>query len=311
MRYTLILTCLLLAAEPRPQIFSLAKHPSQPLLAAGGYKIVRLLDDQGREQARLDAHADAVRAVAISSDGKLLAAAGGTCARKGEVKLWDLESKQLLRTFTGHADCIYAAAFSPDAKLLATSSYDKLIKLWDPATGQELRTLKDHIDAVYALQFTPDGRLLVSASADRGVKIWNPATGERLYTLSDATDGLNTLALSPDGTRVAAAGLDKSIRIWSIDAKSGSLLHSRIAHEDQIIKLAWSPDGKHLLSASADRTLRVYDAAQLTELRQVPNQPDWVYGIEFVNGKILVGRYDGSFSVYGSDLLSAPLNTAR
>ena len=198
-------------APVKPLISALAYRPDGKLLALGEFKEVRLVDPgSGNVVGTLPGEAEDVRAVAFSPDGKLLAAAGGLPARRGEVKIWDVEKRTVLRTIQGHADCIYAVEFSPDGKTIATSSYDKLIKLWDVESGKEIRTLKDHIDAVYALAFTPDGKRLVSASADRGVKIWDVASGERLYTLSEPTDGLNTLALDPAGKRVAAAGLDRT-----------------------------------------------------------------------------------------------------
>jgi WD40 repeat protein len=234
-----------LAADPlRPAISALAYRPDGTLLAAGTVTTVRLLDPATRETiATLDGEAEQVRSVAFSPDGKLLAAAGGFPAQKGEVKIWDVNARKLVTTITGHHDCIYAAAFSPDGKTLATASYDKLIKLWNPSTGEEIRTLKDHIDAIYDLAFTPDGTRLVSVSADRGVKVWNPATGERLYTMSEATDGLNTVAIDHTGKYVAAGGFDKTIRIWELGAKSATLKISLIAHEDAILRLAFSPDG--------------------------------------------------------------------
>ena len=63
--------------------------------------------------ATLEGHAGPVRAVAFSPDGKTLAAAGGLAARSGEVKLWDVASKQLTKTLLGHTDCIYGMDFSP------------------------------------------------------------------------------------------------------------------------------------------------------------------------------------------------------
>ncbi len=132
------------------------------------------------------------------------------------------------------------------------------------------------------------------------MKVWDVATGARLYTLSEPTDGINTIAISPDGARVAAGGLDKSIRVWRLGEKSGTLENSLIAHEDAILKLAWSPDGKHLISTSADRTVKVFRAADLIEVRTIPNQPDWVFGLDFApNGKsFAVGRFDGSLEIY-------------
>jgi len=274
----LLLLCSVCA--PAAQYYSLAWSPTT--LAVGAYGQTQLLDPAThRPIATLPNAADSVRALAISPDGALLAAAGGRPAQKGEVQIWRLSDRTLQLTIAGHSDCIYAVAFSPDAATLATAGYDKLIKLWDARTGRELRTLKDHIDAVYAVAFTPDGRRLVTGAADRSVKVWDLATGERLYTLSESTDGINTIALSPDGRHVAAAGLDKTIRLWTLGEKEATLDHTLIAHEDAILKLAWSPDGKLLASASADRTIKLFRAADLTEIRAVPNQPDWTLGLAF------------------------------
>lgn len=290
-------------AGPAPQIYSMTWRPDGTILAVGGYKDVRLLDAARKPLATLTGHAEAVRAVAFSRDGKLLAAAGGLPARKGEVKIWDVASQSVKTTISGHSDCIYAAAFSPDGGTLATAGYDKLIKLWDVASGKEVRTLKDHIDAIYALAFTPDGKRIVSGAADRSVKIWDAATGTRLYTLSEPADGINTLALSPDGSRVAAGGLDKTIRVWKLGEKEGTLENSLIAHEDAILKLAWSADGRYLASASADRTLKIFQASDLTEIRTVDNLPDWTFGLEFApNGKSLAAAFfNGRIEMYEVD----------
>jgi len=120
-----------------PQVYSLAWQPGTGAIALGGYKEVRLVDAASRTLvATLPDEADAVRAVAFSRDGKLLAAAGGLPARRGEVKIWDVATHALSVTITGHSDCIYATAFSPDGAMLATASYDKLIKLWDVRTAK-------------------------------------------------------------------------------------------------------------------------------------------------------------------------------
>jgi WD40 repeat protein len=298
----------------KPAVFSIAWHPQGTLLALGGFREVRLVDPAtGRAAGVLAGHAEAVRALAFSLDGKRLAAGGGVPGRKGEIKIWDVESRAAAQPITGHSDCIYSLALSPDGKTLATSSYDKVIQLWDAATGKEMRTLRDHIDSIYALAFTPDGRRLVSGAADRAVKVWNPETGERLYTMSEPLDGINTVAISPDGKLVAAGGLDKSIRIWELCETSAPLVHSLMAHEDAILKLAWSPDGKTLISSAADRTIKVLRSSDLKELRTLAGQPDWAYGVGFSpDGKfIAVGRMDGSLSLYDTVNFQDALDSRR
>jgi WD40 repeat protein len=289
---------------PKPQIFSLAYSPDGKWIAAGGFKEIRLIDAASRQvSATLTGHAEAVRSIAFSKDGGLIAGSGGYPGTKGEVKVWDARQRTIVASINGHSDCIYAIAFSPDGKLLATASYDKLVKLWDPRTGAEARTLKDHTDAVYALAFTADGARVISGAADRTVKVWDIATGNRLYTLGEPTDGVNTIAIDPTGRMVAAAGLDKTIRIWRLEEKAAQLLLSQIAHEDAILRLAWSPDGQMLASSSADKSVKVFRASDLRELKSLAPQADWVYGLEFApDGKtIAAGRYDGSMSIYETE----------
>src|SRR5262245_6117160 len=70
---------------------SVAFSPNGTLVAAGGHRVVTLLDAAtGRVLARLTGHAGTVTALAFSPDGRTLAAAGGAPGRSGEVRLWDV-----------------------------------------------------------------------------------------------------------------------------------------------------------------------------------------------------------------------------
>ncbi|MGA9210270.1 MAG: c-type cytochrome domain-containing protein [Terriglobales bacterium] len=282
-------------------VVSLKFSPDGRILAVGGYKEVRLMDaSTGKVIRTLEGHADYVRSIVFSPDGKQLLAGGGPPQQWGEIKVWDVATGALLRTMRGHADCIYSVAVSPDGKLVASGSYDKSIHIWDAQTGKDLKTLLDHIDAVFAVAFSPDGKLLASGSQDRSVKIWNVASGERLYTLNDALDGITGIAFSPSGEYLAGAGYDDSIHVWKISEKEGSLVQSLIADEDSILQIVWSPEGKTLITSSSDGSIRFRDAATLDPVGVLPGQPDWVDALAISpDGKWLAaGRYDGTLSLY-------------
>jgi len=86
--------------------------------------VVRVGD--GAVLHRLVGHGYAVRGLAISADGRLLA----TASADRSVKLWDLENGELLATLQGHAAAVTAVAFSPDGSRLATGDDEGVILMW-------------------------------------------------------------------------------------------------------------------------------------------------------------------------------------
>jgi WD40 repeat protein len=294
---------------PRKAIQAVAFEPKGKLLALARLGEVELRSAETRATVRtLTGHPGPVNAIAFSSDGATLVAAGGEPGVAGEVRLWNVADGALIRIFRGHEDAIYSLALAPDGKTFATGSYDREILLWDKDGGKPIRGFHGHNEAVMSLAFRPDGKILASASADRTVKLWDVATGERRETLGDPTKALNAVAFSPDGKIVAAAGVDNRIRTWTVsaDAKEGTnpILSSVFAHEGAILRLAWSADGKTIVSSADDRTVKLWNAPAITPRRVLDVQSDWPTALAFaLDAKsVVVGRLDGTFEIYDATM---------
>ncbi|MBD2129759.1 WD40 repeat domain-containing protein [Microcoleus sp. ZQ-A2] len=158
-----------------------------------------------------------VYSVAISPDGQILA----SCGDDKTIKIWNLNTGELLRTFTGHSDIVWCVTFSPDGQILATCSEDQTVKIWKLDTGELISTLLGHSEAVVSITFSPDGKTLVSGSGDKTVKIWSLSTGTQLYTLTVDYDIAN-LAIRPNGQTLVTAGVYGRIKLWNLP--TGELL---------------------------------------------------------------------------------------
>lgn len=291
--------------SPRSPINAVAYSPDGKLLAAGGFREIRLLSPESRGLVRkLEGHAGNVMSVAFSADGSKLISAAGEPGLFGEARIWNVADGAIIREFRGHKDSLYAATLSPDGALLATAGYDQSIILWDATSGAEVRTLAGHNGAVYDLAFSADGKFLASASADRTVKLWDVASGARLDTFGQPLEDQYTVAFSPDGSRLAGAGRDNRIRIWQLSESraegTNKLLFARFAHEGAIARLAYSRDGKLLASTAEDRTVKIWDAESVVERLLLEPQSDWGVALAFApDAKTLaVGRLDGELGYY-------------
>ncbi|TVQ25834.1 MAG: hypothetical protein EA367_00590, partial [Leptolyngbya sp. DLM2.Bin15] len=110
------------------------------------------------QQARLQLSATAIRLASGSSDSTM--------------KLWDVETGEVLQTLTGHNDSVWRVSFSPDSTMIASSSEDRTIKLWDVDTGELLQTLTGHDNSVFSVSFSPDGTTIASGSQDNTIRFW-------------------------------------------------------------------------------------------------------------------------------------------
>jgi tricorn protease-like protein/mono/diheme cytochrome c family protein len=202
---------------------------------------------------------DSILALAISPDGKKLAAGG--CDRL--VRVWDLASGKLEHAIENHADWVFAVAFSPDGKQLITGSRDKTAKVWDLVGKESLVTFPDHQNGVYAVAMSPDGQIGISAAEDNNVRMWqatdkNKQIGKQTKVLGTHAKPIFRMAYLADAKKplLASCSADGTIKLF--DPVAGTALKTCSGFTDWVYAVAISPDGKLVAGGSWNGEVRVF-----------------------------------------------------
>uniref|UniRef100_A0A3P9H9M1 WD repeat domain 43 n=1 Tax=Oryzias latipes TaxID=8090 RepID=A0A3P9H9M1_ORYLA len=108
-------------------------HPEDSVLYSGSddTNIVEWDLQAGKMRSKWKADRAAVTSLCVSPDGKLLLSAGHV------IKMWDLDTKELYRKFTGHSTAVTTLRFAttrpPDSNglyFVSGAAHDRLISVW-------------------------------------------------------------------------------------------------------------------------------------------------------------------------------------
>src|SRR5205823_5256206 len=223
----------------------------------------------------------AITAIAISSDGRLLAGASldGTvqifeigdgrrrnvlappapptelafrpnspmlavAGTTGPVTIWDASEGTLEATLPDSSGPI---VFSRDGSLIAVRAARQEIALWDAGTGELRRTMQGHsTGALRGLAFSHGGKMLASYGSDLTVLLWDVASGQERRRFSNAQMPL----FNPDDAFLAAGATNGDLILW--DTRTGETQRTL---DDGGYPLAFGTDGATLVSKRLGRAV--------------------------------------------------------
>ncbi len=269
-----------------------------------------LWDLQNRTQVQVfSGHDDWTWTTDISPDGMLTASGSGPLRiseTSGDVdttvRIWDIETGEVIQTLSGHTDTVDSVKFTQDGAYLLSASWDGTIKQWDVITGQLLQTYEGHDGKVYMIDLLANGEEFISASADGTLKRWNIDSGEVLSTYSGHDGEVNGIDVNTDGSLMVSASADQTLRLW--DIATGDEIRQYLGHESSVNEVQFSHAGDFIISTSWDDTVRMWDTETGEEIRQFIGHTGNTFGIDITEDDSILLTTSSDTSVRMWDIAS-------
>ncbi|XP_061105661.1 WD repeat-containing protein 43 [Conger conger] len=179
------------------EVHSVRWHPTEALLYSGSEDthIVEWDLQTGKTRCKWKADRGPVTSLCVSPDGRLLLSAGQT------IKMWDLETKEVYRRFTGHSTAVTTLCFAttrpPDSDglyFLSGAAHDRLLSVW------QVRSDGKDKNSVVSFTLTDEPQhldLISSDSKDEAVRLAVVCKDGQLHLFEHFLNGPCKKPLSP------------------------------------------------------------------------------------------------------------------
>jgi WD40 repeat protein/serine/threonine protein kinase len=278
--------------------------------------------------------------LALSADGKWLAAAAGIAKETSPVRVWEFDrllkegEKYLgieLPCRTGE-EC--QVVFSADSRFLAVASgatveesgwiqVFRVSELSRPGARTAVWSQKAAPGYYFSsVALSPDGQLVSAGNRMRPVgfgseqvpttvQVWEWETQRRIVELPAHQGSVWDVEFSPDGRWLASGSDDGTARLWSWDKthETFHLSQTMRGHGRPIRAVAFEPvsEGLRLVTASEDSTLRIWDGRTGEEQFVLRGHNAEVYDVAFHpnGGQVASAGTDNSVGLWDLKLLES------
>ena len=340
--WILIAACYVVCATPigfaeqaLSPIWSLEFSPDGKMLAVGKYQWVELWDLETQRVIHVyEPHMGDVRCLKFSSADQAsslkLYAGSGVPAQSGEIRIWDVATEELIKSFEIHADTIESIALSPSNKTLLTASMDEFSAVLDverlddteEPIDEQAKWLTQHVGRVLCTLYHPRGTYFVTGSEDKTIKVWNPETFNVLVNFDANDDAVYSLAYSVDENVIVSGSADNAVRTWrvtpteadeevpvgqTISQMTGALVREYNGHQGAVYSvdaafasLRQNNQAAMIASGSADTSVIIWNIRSGNRYRTFEESTDAVYAVKFSpNGEsVAAAGRDGKVRIW-------------
>jgi WD40 repeat protein/class 3 adenylate cyclase len=240
---------------------------------------------------KLFTHTAIVWYVAFSPDGKYVL----TGTDDKTAILWDVQSGQELRRFTGHTEGVVRVYFSPNGKNILTIGLDKSTIMWDAATGREVYRITTD-PPLRSMAYSHDGKTIFTSSMDNTIRQWDVENGKEVGIFMTTPDLVTRISISPDDKYMVT--FSNTAQLWNLE--TGQKLREFLLDATTILTTAFSPDSNFVLTGNTDGIAYLWDIRTGNEVRRFIGHTGPLYSVTFSpdNKSVLTGGGDNTMRLW-------------
>lgn len=261
-----------------------------------------LLSQKWQRSRAFKGHSATVNAIAINPQGNILVSASDDKT----IKLWNLQTCQLIHTFFGHSAPVNTVAISPDGRMLVSGSFDRKVIEWKLDKREMIREFYSEFGSpyshrygsVHSVAFSCDGGAIASASGDKTIKIWNQRNGQLVQKLAGHSGKVLSVSFRPQSTIFASGSADRTIKIWRVGIQDN--IRTLSGHSEGVCSVEFSQDGKTIVSGSADSTIKLWNAETAEVINTFNGHSDAVISVAISPDRATLasGSRDGTVKLW-------------
>jgi WD40 repeat protein/serine/threonine protein kinase len=184
---------------------------------------------------------------------------------RGEIRLVDMTSAAVVRTFETGTLPITALGLGPGDGVLAAGAADGSIHVFDVRSAELIDRSPGHSGSVIALAFDPDGTRLAGVTGE-GVRVLDLGSSADSQVLRGHGQYVYGIAFDSSGQRLVSGAWDGDLRVW--DARTGAAL-AVLPTGGRILCVAASPSGPMVATGHEKGRVNLWDIETGAHLLEV------------------------------------------
>jgi len=205
------------------------------------------------------AHNNGVTAICMSMNNKFFITGG----MQGEVRVWEIRSKELISHLKEHTGKVTSVHVLPDDIHTVSSARDRSILTWNLKEEKRVANQTQRMGGINCFAIAPlDNNKLISVGQERKITYWDlrkaqPEVQLESSPYKDESDELFSVAISHNNKHFVCGGTLGIVRIYEFS--SGKFIAEKKSHSNAITCVKFTPDDKQIVSTGRDGLVIVWN----------------------------------------------------